>query len=229
MSSCVSFTTGPIFAAVLAFVMIREKLKCNEIVPILLGIIGTCMITMPEWFLWTGIDTTAIQERLTSETKANSHYYFGITLAFTSSALDVGTYFIIRKVGSNIPKAMYPFISGLLNSTIIIIYICFNDPFDFGMLTGSSTTDAAGTTDGKELAPSANSEYTTALLLAFGGAFFGWMGLELMVIGLNISKSALASYGEMMGITVPFIFDALVFDRTVVMTDMIGLALIIVL
>jgi drug/metabolite transporter (DMT)-like permease len=60
MSSCISFTTGPIFAAILAFVMIREKLKFNEILPIIFGIVGTCMITMPEWFLWTGIDTSAI-------------------------------------------------------------------------------------------------------------------------------------------------------------------------
>jgi hypothetical protein len=50
-----------------------------------------------------------------------------------------------------------------------------------------------------------------------------------MVIGLNISKSALASYGEMMGITVPFIIDGFVFGRTFVSTDFIGLALIIVL
>ena len=55
------------------------------------------------------------------------------------------------------------------------------------------------------------------------------MGLEFMVIGLQISKSALASYGEMAGITLPFIFDAMYFDRTFVMTDFLGLGLIIIL
>lgn len=226
MSSCISFTSGPIFAAVLAFILIREKLKMNEIFPILLGIIGTCMITMPEWFLWTGIDSEAIQDRLTQETKENTYYYFAIGIAFTSSALDVVTYFIIRKVGDSIPKAMYPFASGLLNTTMMLIYISIYEPFDFSYF---STPDPAATPAGeaKELQPS--SDYQAAIQLAFLAAFFGWMGLELMVVGLNYSKSALASYGEMMGVTVPFLVDGLVFGRQFVLTDYIGLALILVL
>jgi len=55
------------------------------------------------------------------------------------------------------------------------------------------------------------------------------MGLELMVIGLQCSKSALASYGEMAGITIPFTFDGFYFDRTFVTTDFLGLGLIIIL
>ena len=47
LSSCISFTTGPIFAAILAYILIREGLNWSEIVPILFGITGTMMITMP--------------------------------------------------------------------------------------------------------------------------------------------------------------------------------------
>lgn len=47
MSSCVSFTSGPIFAGLLAFVLIKEKLSISECVAILFGIIGTTMLTMP--------------------------------------------------------------------------------------------------------------------------------------------------------------------------------------
>lgn len=47
LSSCISFTTGPVFAAILAFILIKEKLKLNEVVPIICGIVGTMMITMP--------------------------------------------------------------------------------------------------------------------------------------------------------------------------------------
>ena len=50
-----------------------------------------------------------------------------------------------------------------------------------------------------------------------------------MVIGLQCSKSAVASYGEMAGITIPFIFDGFYFDRTFVSTDFMGLGLIIIL
>lgn len=137
MSSCISFTTGPIFAAILAFIMIREKLKINELIPILLGIVGTCMITMPQWFFWTGIDTAAIKERLESETTKNKKYFFGIAIAFTSSAMDVVTYFIIRKVGNSIPKSIFTFISGGMNSLMVTIYICIFDPFDFDYMSAS--------------------------------------------------------------------------------------------
>jgi drug/metabolite transporter (DMT)-like permease len=47
MSSCVSFTTGPIFAGLLAFILIKEKLSLSEVVAILFGIVGTTMLTMP--------------------------------------------------------------------------------------------------------------------------------------------------------------------------------------
>jgi len=55
------------------------------------------------------------------------------------------------------------------------------------------------------------------------------MALEFMVIGLGISKSALASYGEMAGITVPFTFDILVLNREFLATDGLGLTFIVVL
>lgn len=228
MSSCISFTSGPIFAAILAFVLIREKLRLNEIFPILLGILGTCMITMPEWFLWTGIDSEAISERLSIETKQNTYYYFAIAIAFTSSAMDVVTYFIIRKIGDQIPKAMFPFVSGLLNTTMMLIYIQIYEPLDFSSFMGSTAAPAAGEST-QELKPDTTSDYQTAIGLAFVAAFFGWMGLELMVVGLNYSKSALASYGEMMGVTVPFLVDGLVFGRQFVLTDFIGLSLILLL
>lgn len=47
LSSCISFTTGPIFAGLLAFVLIREKLSVSEVVAILSGMAGTMMLTMP--------------------------------------------------------------------------------------------------------------------------------------------------------------------------------------
>ena len=56
LSSTISFTTGPIFAAILAWVLIREKLSVVEMVTILFGILGTSMLTMPQWFLFLNID-----------------------------------------------------------------------------------------------------------------------------------------------------------------------------
>ena len=47
LSSCISFTTGPIFAGLLAFVLLRETLSRAEVVAILSGIAGTMMLTMP--------------------------------------------------------------------------------------------------------------------------------------------------------------------------------------
>ena len=47
ISSCLSFTTGPIFGWLLAFVFLQETLNYKEVVCIVCGIIGALMITMP--------------------------------------------------------------------------------------------------------------------------------------------------------------------------------------
>lgn len=47
MSSTVSFTTGPIFGAVIAWFAITEFVNYRQFIAILFGILGTIMITMP--------------------------------------------------------------------------------------------------------------------------------------------------------------------------------------
>ena len=68
ISSCVYFTVAPIFAALLGFMCICEMLTCREIVTIALSLVGTFMVTMPQWFLVLGLDTgdnaIKINERL---------------------------------------------------------------------------------------------------------------------------------------------------------------------
>lgn len=135
-----------------------------------------------------------------------------------SSALDVVTYYIIRRVGAKIPKALFPFISGLFTTTCVIIYCSQTAPIDWLYLFRSSSDDGV-TSD-------ADSAYTMAIVFALIGSVIGWMALEFMVIGLGISKSALASYGEMTGVVVPVTFDCLFFGRELLTTDIIGITLI---
>ena len=52
------------------------------------------------------------------------------------------------------------------------------------------------------------------------------MALEMMIVGLRMSKSALAQYGEQCGVVVTFLFDAVVFQRQWLRTDYIAVALI---
>ena len=152
--------------------------------------------------------------------KEYKYYFFGIIIALGSSALDTGTYFIIRSVGDSIPRSLFPFISGIFTSCVMIVYTSIYDPIDFKFFFRS---DPLAT----EAELNADAEYKTAVLLSAIGCCFGWMALEFMVIGLRISKSAIASYGEMAGITVPFLFDGFVLGRDFLTTDGIGLALII--
>ena len=67
----------------------------------------------------------------------------------------------------------------------------------------------------------------SAIMLAFLGCFFGWLALETNIFGLRISKSAIASYAEQIGIVVPLLFDTWVLGREVLQTDKIGLMLIL--
>lgn len=100
-------------------------------------------------------------------------YYLGIIIALTSSAIDVFTYFIIRKIGTRVPSSLFPFVSGSFTSIVLAFYISFFEP-------------------AIELTPL----HREAITLAIIGTFFGWVALETMIIGLRMSKSALASYGE---------------------------------
>ena len=88
------------------------------------------------------------------------------------------------------------------------------DPLDFGFMF-------------RPLVSEADRQYKQAIILSVCGCFFGWVALEFMIIGLRISKSAVASYGEMAGLTIPFIFDALVLGRKFLSIDAIGVLLII--
>ena len=90
------------------------------------------MLTMPEWFLWMDIEKDQIEKRLGTDLKQyKDHYYIGLVLALGSSIFDVGTYYIIRLIGDGIPKSLFPFISGIYTTTILIIYTQITDPFDF--------------------------------------------------------------------------------------------------
>ena len=115
------------------------------------------------------------------------------------------TYFIIRSIGDGVPSSMFPFTSGLQATILMSVYIYFNDPLDFSYFILDQNLSAE-TID-------ANEEYKYAVILALIGCFFGWLALESMVIGLKISKSAIASYGEMAGIVIPFIVDGFCFGR----------------
>ena len=219
MSSCISFTTGPLIAALLAFIMIREKLNLQEASAITLGILGTMMLTMPQWFLWMNIDSDEIQKRLGKELKEYDHYFLGIVLALGSSALDQCTYYIIRFIGEGIPKSLFPFISGIYTTTILLVYTQVTQPLDFGFFLRPAAADPEHAF--------ADQEYKQAILLSLVGCTFGWIALEFMIIGLRISKSAVASYGEMAGLTIPFLCDAFIFGRQFLAIDALGVVLII--
>jgi drug/metabolite transporter (DMT)-like permease len=132
LSSTLSFTTGPIFGAILAFLLIREKLNLMEMASISLGILGTTILIMPQWFLFLNLDAEEISKRLHQDEIKNGYYYIGIILALMSSAMDVISYYIVRKLGMKIPSSIVPFTSGYVASIFIFLYCLINQPFDTG-------------------------------------------------------------------------------------------------
>jgi drug/metabolite transporter (DMT)-like permease len=127
LSSVISFTTGPIFSGILAFVLIGENLTLVEALTIFFGICGTVLITMPELF---GIDDPNLSLRLEKDLSKNHNYYVGIFKGLVSSFLDALLYFLVRKIGKQIPSGIFPFISGLITCTLVTIYCTIYEPFD---------------------------------------------------------------------------------------------------
>lgn len=110
-------------------------------------------------------------------------------MGLVSSSLDTVTYFIIRRLGTQVPSAIIPFITGIFSSVSVIIYCFIFYPFDFKLFVrDESDFDSEETLK--------NQDYRSAVILAFMGCFFGWLALEANIFGLRISKSAIASYAE---------------------------------
>lgn len=63
LSSIIHFMTGPLIAAIIAFILIREKLSVVEGITIALGVLGTVILTMPHWFSFLGLDGNKLEER----------------------------------------------------------------------------------------------------------------------------------------------------------------------
>lgn len=132
IASCVYFTVAPIFAALLGFMCICEMLTCREVITIALSLIGTFMVTMPQWFLPLGLDTgesaQKINERLDQDIKkygGELTYYLGILLVAASVFIDCSTNFAVRFMGAttDVPKSFIPFMQGAFNSCAAIVYI----------------------------------------------------------------------------------------------------------
>ena len=67
--------------------------------------------------------------------------------------------------------------------------------------------------------------YKKALLYGMLASIFGWVALETNILGIRMSKSALASYAEQSGIVVPLIIDFTLLGRQFLAIDGIGLFL----
>jgi drug/metabolite transporter (DMT)-like permease len=209
--------------------LIREKLNLSETIAISLGIVGTMMLTMPQWFLFLNLDPVAIQKRLDGDLSKYGNYFLGITMALTSSALDVLNYYIIRKVGVKVPASIIPFISGVCTSTVLILYSLVWDPFDFTYFFRDFASDPSIAVDQLQMMENERDRLKEAVVLAIIGATGGWVAIQSMIIGIRMSKSAIASYAEQMGVVVPYSVDVLAFGRQFLKTDGIGLLLIVTL
>lgn len=97
-----------------------------------------------------------------------------------------------------------PFSSGLFISTVMGVYLCISSMLGY-----------------KKESP------WDSIVFAICGSVMGWIAMELFVIGLRMSKSALASYADSCGILIPFMFDAIALKRPILKTDWIALTLII--
>uniref|UniRef100_A0A7S3FUH1 Uncharacterized protein n=1 Tax=Strombidium rassoulzadegani TaxID=1082188 RepID=A0A7S3FUH1_9SPIT len=181
--------------------------------------------------MFLDLDAEEINKRLGQDLQKYNFYFLGITLALTSSALDVVTYYIIRKVGMKIPSQIIPFISGTFTSTAIIIFCLFTQPFDFGYFVRDICEASYPELSQEQLGELTmeRERYKEAVMLACVGCVGGWIAIECMIMGLRISKSALASYAEQVGIVVPFTFDTFILQRDFLKTDGVGLSLIVIL
>lgn len=204
LSSTISFTTGPLFAAMVAFIVLQEHLTTIEMLTVSLGVLGTVILTMPEWFKFLGLDDDELVEaRYDADMEKYSNLYFvGIVLALGSSFFDVNTMYIIRHMQDKIPKPMYSFSSGLFNSIVLTAYC---------LIFKQWTIETSGW------------QYILV------GSFFGWIALEFNINGTMVSKSALASYAEQFGIVIPFAVDVFYFERPLLHIDVLGLLLIVAL
>ena len=76
-----------------------------------LGMVSTCMITMPQWFKFLHLNNAEIDERLALDYKEADEklYYIGIILALVAMCIDMFTHLAIRAMGHTVPVEFVPF------------------------------------------------------------------------------------------------------------------------
>ena len=69
-----------------------------------------------------------------------------------------------------------------------------------------------------------------AFAFGFIASLISWLAQECLVLGVTVSKSALATYGFQSGLVVPVVYDAFITKtHPLLFIDSIGLTLIIIL
>jgi drug/metabolite transporter (DMT)-like permease len=213
LSSTISFTTGPILAAFLAFALLGELLSKGESIGVGVGIVGTTMLTMPQWFTFLGIQSSQIEARLEGDMGKYHHYFMGISLALVSSAIDIVSYYLIRKEGPNIPTQLIPYTTGLLSVFLMLPYFTTFHPVDLCYFLRDFSTDSSLTSEQVRALEIERADYFIGSVYLVMGCIMAWMAFEVMIRGVLISKSAIASYAEQIGVVVPFAYDTLVCSR----------------
>lgn len=210
MSSCIQFVTAPMFAALVALICICEKLSCADTASVAVSLLGVLMVTMPQMFSFLHLDKDGVQTRLSEEISKYGKvtYYAGILVGLGAIFMDQVTHFIIRTMGAKtkLPPSLVTFFQGLTISTVTFVYLIIWERHEVANMK------------------------LDAFFFAFLAALTSWLAQECLVLGVTVSKSALATYGFQSGIVVPVVYDAFIAKtHPLYIVDSIGLLLIIIL
>ena len=192
VSSCIYFTTGPIFAGLLGLVCICEMLSCREFTIIMLSLVGTLMVTVPHWFVFLGLDdndgdSNDVSKRFSKDVEGTGeiYYYMGVSMSAGSILLDACSNFLTRIMGvmqSDVSVSFLPFFQGSVIFILTVIYIMIWDRESLSEPT------------------------MEAYLYAFAAGVISWVAQESLILGSMSSKLALGTFAQQTGFVIPILF-----------------------
>lgn len=141
------------------------------------------------------------------------HFYLGLFFGFLFAICSAMKFITIRAIGDNIHSSLKNYYFGLLSTLAALIACSVTAPNFFKpWLIGTPEY------------PLNKYQFYSSLIVGF----FGWTSQESLSLALGSIKSGTTAAFQNVAIIMSFLIDVLYFQRTILITDYVGAAMIIV-
>ena len=197
--------------ALLAYIMMGEKLAVSEVLTIFGGFMGVVVLTNPKLFMHT-TGNKAFEMQAMMDAELYPHYGVGIICACMFAVFSALNFLSMREIGNCVHSSIKTFYFGAISTGIMIVWLAFTD-IEFYHFWKIGSPEYAMSMD----------QFWACMVIGF----FSWTAQESLSIALTSVKSGTTAAFYNVALVISFIVDVAFFNRSLFFTDIFGSCMII--